>query len=594
MTRSLPRRLALLFAFALLSGCGESPSPPAPRETRVADLVAGDVRIRLGEARLTAGGASARPDRIGPPLRVLGSWEDGRLIEEDARLRWTSADGETTRLEVTRPDSRELGSAGRVGSTALLLSIERDGYGQVVPHETSNRILRLDLVSGRWLEPIDLPFRDLLGPPAVAVHENRLAVLVHHGTRKSGEDALKGYSLALYRDGTTAPLWTRSFEVSSTRPYAGVYVSGIRPPDHASSATTPVAWMGESLLVCAEALQPLVCLKAGTGETEWQLERIWEFERGFTGPSVFAHFVGRFGQDPDIAPEDDENLVLEDEENLEVEESGEPDEVEEEDAPPRRVDTREDFYRHYRGAVVGGPIVVPSAGSKWGGPFSAFVAVVIERWRQEYPGFTSHCRVYEVDTLGEVIALVDLPHVLQGWNHRADADGVIWAGDDATLFRLRPVPEPPIAHGMGGNTDHLIMLDWMRRAPHRPSSDWRTSRWPIASPALGPDTAVLTPQGLSVVAPRDSSLRFPMSAVDLATGSLREFTIEIPFAGDLERPDEDPDLRPVEWTSPANRFGLVDLVLRRSTLIATFGFDEDLVEMEFDLDAAGLRPPERR
>ena len=119
------------------------------------------------------------------------------------------------------------------------------------------------------------------------------------------------------------------------RSYTGGYLWGIPRPQYADSAIRHLTWLDDRLLVCAEAMQPILCLNGDTGSEIWRLERLWEFQRGFIGPSVWSHFISRYG----------------------IEGSGSE-------------ETYIENSRQYQCALVAGPVAVPLSVPRRGGSHS--------------------------------------------------------------------------------------------------------------------------------------------------------------------------------------------------------------------------------
>src|SRR5204862_860145 len=108
------------------------------------------------------------------------------------------------------------------------------------------------------------------------------------------ETTTAAYVLHHVKQGADKPSWSKQYISAGERPYTGGYVWGIPPPLYAGSAIQCLSWLGDRLLVCPEAMEPVRCLNPDTGTEIWQVDRLWEFQRGFIGPSVWSHFISRF------------------------------------------------------------------------------------------------------------------------------------------------------------------------------------------------------------------------------------------------------------------------------------------------------------
>src|SRR6266568_885840 len=166
-------------------------------------------------------------------------------------------------------------------------------------------------------------------------------------------------------------------------------------PSYARTAITSLCRLGnDRVLVCAGPSQDILALDAKSGEVVWKIERIWEFERGFVGPSVWRHFVGRFG-------------FREGEEKIDEQK-------------------RKDAAATSR--IIGGPVVVP-----FGKENRIFVAV---SKRENFGGYASDCVVYEVADDGKPIALVNMPRSVIGSDYVIADGGIVWRCDKDAMARL--------------------------------------------------------------------------------------------------------------------------------------------------------------
>ena len=157
-------------------------------------------------------------------------------------------------------------------------------------------------------------------------------VLLTSSFRRDGSATENGqmfrYTVVCIDAKSAKHLWEKSFESAGERPKPGAYLWSPRRPDYAQSDVQGLSLLDEHLIVCAGSLQDILCLDAQKGEIIWKCERIWEFQRGFIGPSVWQHFVGREGK-YDI----DSSDTLD----------------------PKAV---EQFNKNWNCAIIGGPVIV--------------------------------------------------------------------------------------------------------------------------------------------------------------------------------------------------------------------------------------------
>src|SRR5262245_1382392 len=265
---------------------------------------------------------------------------------------------------------------------------------------TPQLIQVIDLKRGKWLGHLAEGKTGVLA--AVSAHKGYVAVLRFSIQAAWPREELKSYDVTMFGEDHTKPLWTKTFPVTALRGQPGVYLLSPRQPNYARSALQHLTWLDDRLLVCAEAVQPILCLSPISGATVWQLERPWEFERGFTGPSVWRHHLGRFGR----------SSFDRDERPLEEE--------------------RKQFDERFQCAIVGGPVVVPRPTSAGGSSHSIFVAIS-KGPANHLSGYVSDCILHEFDAHGEPLAILTLPQTVSGGDFVLHDGGLVWHCQNETF-----------------------------------------------------------------------------------------------------------------------------------------------------------------
>jgi ankyrin repeat protein len=263
--------------------------------------------------------------------------------------------------------------------------------------------------------------------------------------------------------------------------------------------------MGDRLLVCAEAVQPILCLNRDTGTQLWRLDRPWEFERGFIGPSVWQHYIGRFGKERFGA-----------------------DKATAEAARPA-------FDKQFDCAIVGGPVSVPLNITRDSDSHSVFVAVS-KATRGGFSGYTADCILYEFNDKGRPVAMLKLPQMVRGGHFRKTKDGVVWQGQNETFFKVSRTRESS-RMGMGpGGSDHLLRMPWLRQVAEAEPPAWLTSG-KAGDPVAFSDThAFCLPAGGYVTDGDRATFHFPLTAIDLRTGIEQPLLLHAPIQGTVAAP----------------------------------------------------------
>jgi hypothetical protein len=398
--------------------------------------------------------------------------------------------------------------------TAYLLSYVVGSDGRFEHYSSPVHVRRLDLETGRWLtnlpagstdnkdRPTDGVLRVLAGEGYVALLSRQVEA------NKTAELNILAYEVTCFRQGKDKPQWSKAFPTTGSRPGPGVYLWAARSPDYADSALNHLAWMGDTLLVCAEAVQPVLCLNRDTGTTIWKLERPWEFERGFIGPSVWSHYLARRGTDPF------------------------EDNAEHQSAAARKKDDEK-----FDCAIVGGPVVVPLSFKRgWLDTHSIFLAVA-KGPAGHLSGYVSDCISYEFNDQGKPVSMVKLPYMVRGSQYSVQKDGVVWKCQHETLIRLAVAKR---SGGMGfgpGGPDLLTSIPWLRQVARVHPTAWLGAD-PVADAiAFGQTHAFCVPSGGYLSMREDSVYHFPLSAIDLQHGIDQPCSLHVPFRGKVPLPD---------------------------------------------------------
>jgi hypothetical protein len=205
-------------------------------------------------------------------------------------------------------------------------------------------------------------------------------------------------------------------------------------------------------------------------------------------------------------------------------------------ARKRLAEARAAFDKQYQCAIVGGPVVVRGGVRPWrggGGEDAIFVAVAKgpNAWNW---GYLSECVVYGLSSSGEVLGMATLPRMVKGGQFAVSAGGLVWGCEKGALVRLAA---PPARAGFGpGGADCILGIDWYRQYPPGKTDGWLTADKAGDVIAFDDARAYRAVSGGYVAAKEDRVYRFPLSVVDLKTGSESMATLAVPFNGDLPLP----------------------------------------------------------
>ncbi|WP_143393220.1 hypothetical protein [Fimbriiglobus ruber] len=304
--------------------------------------------------------------------------------------------------------------------------------------------------------------------------------------------------------------------------------------------------MGKNVLVCAGPLENLVCLEMATGVTSWQIERVWEFEREYIGPSAYVYNFVRNPRNPagDLKP-----LPITDDSKL-----------------PQS------------NAIVGGPIFIPTTSKDEG---SIFVAVA--KGSTRYPGQLSECVVYEIGTDGNPISTVTLPRMVRADEYRIHKGNLVWACRDCSFVSL--APSNRVVREFSRRPNLLCTVEWFRQPPDFSKDVWLTSEQKDDSIAFADTKVFRARAGGYVEGPKDHVYRFPIVSVELGSGLTREMELRVPFNGTLSPPKSNYSHRfePERWhTYSPHILYISDLHFVNDRLRVTLGMKDWSKTLEFD------------
>jgi ankyrin repeat protein len=472
---------------------------------------AAEPKPRLDQCTLECGRQVLKPVRTVAPSRLEYHAGDRRFEIEQGRVLARGKDGEEPQWTAKAADRQHLqwvASDGKVAYLLAYLAGEGDRFDRYV---TPPAVLRLDLSNGKWLEPLPTGTAKAEGTrPAqvlsVLTDSDYVAVLAAlDRERKDQEAGAAAFEVSCFQAGSAKPLWAKSVSALGERSRPGAYLVSAVRPNYADSDLQQLSWMGDRLLVCAEAVQPILCLNRDTGTQLWRLDRPWEFERGFIGPSVWQHYIGRFGR----------------------ERFGD-DKVKAEEA-------RLAFDKQFDCAIVGGPVSVPLDIRRDDDSHSVFVAVS-KATRGGFSGFTADCMLYEFNDKGAPVAMLKLPQMVRGGHFRKVKDGVIWQGQNETFFRVSRTRESS-RMGMGpGGSDHLLRMPWLRQVAEAEPLAWLASGKAGDQVAFSDTHAFCLAAGGYVADGDRATFHFPLTAIDLRTGSEQPMLLHAPIQGTIAVP----------------------------------------------------------
>ena len=386
--------------------------------------------------------------------------------------------------------------------------------------EENPHVRRLDLETSAWISDLTLepkPEKDQFASVLRTFVDDEYFVAVVALFEKDDsyyDRSVKSYWVTCFEAGKSEPKWSRTFKAEKTRSRPGVYLWSASNPDYADAGLKVVSRFEDRLVISAEGKQPIRCLNIDTGTELWHCDRIWEFQRGFIGPSVWQHYIGRFRRNKifDLGEDEEANLAK----------------------------AKKLFDKSYECSIIGGPAIVAlkDGGSTWRGGYSIFVAVS-KQPQQALGGYLGESIIYELSDDGKVISTTNLPRLVQGSSFHFDATGVTWKCQGDQLVKLQPANQTDQMGAGPGGFDRQTDVPWIRTISAKDNR--QTPAWLSAGPVcnsmkkLGRFAVSVTAGGY-VQTEGDSLYQFPINVTDLESGSQKNMLLKVPFSDPIPAP----------------------------------------------------------
>jgi len=445
-------------------------------------------------------------------------------------------------------------------------------------------IKRLRLGDGQWLDDLRIPesgpqeaLLGLLPGPELSFV---LSATLVNDKEWPNEPRMKRYRVTAFTESTGAVEWTRSFEAEEEPRENGPFLLSAVRPNEAVSSTRPLSVWGDKLIVCGGSRQAILCLERKSGKTAWSRERIWEYERGFIGPSVWSHYLSRHGVRPYSV----------------------------QGADPDAVDAKRstDFEQRWTCNIVGGPIVAlmpPEGGAESCQPPDLFgrdhswqealyIAVARSRAdgdRSAYSSFLQDCIVYELNAAGEVVGILNMPRMVTGSAAQSVEGGVVWACQNNAIVRLSGSGAATSSgRCMPGGPDMLIRADWYREYSAAAPCEWLTTGKAGNPLALGTKRGFQVLAGGYARAAEKRVFLLPVATFKYVDGTMENLLLRMPMAEEIEFPKTDAIIIEDNICRAFGPYllGVTGLRLEGDRLAIIVGMEERAAELVFELPQA--------
>jgi hypothetical protein len=350
--------------------------------------------------------AGATNERVGIELKPRRAHDaDGLkfVVDADVVEILPKKEGEPSR-QVRSADGRELRLLASSRRIALFAAENTEDERKAGRYDLPAEIRRCDLEAALWLPNWKIERGQDRRPEAsdaddggpvlgsVLAKNETVVVLTYDKASRARRTVpprstlATSYTLTCYQLDEARPKWSKSYpwldkRYPPTMPTAGLWGAYDDQIDL-------LTWVDDkayepSIVACAGTKQDVFCLATENGEERWRIPKLWEFERGIIGPSVFEHFVDRFGIDYG-----DVSLA----ERTDAEDGD--DREDQEKARKRLAESRKKFEDEFDGSIAAGPVFVPDDGSG-----HVFIATARRRKTDVWQdlGGIALCTVYELE-----------------------------------------------------------------------------------------------------------------------------------------------------------------------------------------------------
>lgn len=513
------------------------------------------IPVKLSECILHVDGKALKPIRVGNGFLTHTAIPTGSIESDGRTIDRLDSRGEKA-WSVKTPGPRKLQVASTSANVVYLIELPNEEEYTF----SSSQVHRLDIQTGKWLSPIKLggtlQAKQSVSIVGICARANRLAVLYQILGTASESDALVRRTVGVYGEHDSKPSWTYNIPLEKdSAPRQGVLLAASYP-NFADSDVTTLAWVGKSVVACPDAMGPIVTLDGGNGKVAWTLKRPWEYQRGFIGPSVWSHYVSRFGNDYF-----DRGINMD--------------------------KLRSQFEKSFSGQIIGGPVWVPfpkSSDSREEGVFLVVVTLA-SKLGSGYDGYVGDAILYEVSERGDVLSRTPLPQYVIGRQVFCRPNEAIWSTKNNGMMSVC-VEDKGLMFSIGpGGPDHTGKIRWFVQPPDStPEDKWLTHEAARNVTAFAENRAYRANGGWYVDGPDDRTLTFPIQVFDLTNGVTRNCSLEVPVTYKVMRPTTNfrGNRGGIYGLGPGN-IGIIDITATASRVRIQLATDKGVSFLDFNL-----------
>lgn len=320
-------------------------------------------------------------------------------------------------------------------------------------------------------------------------------------------------------------VWTSEFKSNGSIELPNTAILGTANPAIDEIHKVRMAECATNIVVNAGPTEDILALDAHTGEVKWQTPRLWEYQRGFYGPSVWSYYISRFGLKPQFHGESNPKST------------------------ESKVSNSSAESESQQGWTAIGPLVlrcIDRTGDKVeahsDGPHDNKAL-----WRiffitaQAHPNtaksnYLAAAQISELDETGQVISMISLPRLPDATHFHSLAEEIVGRCEGDTLVRILPTIDR-------SNSDSFTKIFFAPRAtsPVRKVDLQQGYFFPLQTET--PWGRLSTEEGGFLVnlkeGPRTrNTIHFPIVLNSRPDQATKELLFELPISGKLYLPTD--------------------------------------------------------
>lgn len=454
--------------------------------------------------------------------------------------------------------------------TLFLVEVNRH---QIKKEAKGVSVLRRDLSTGKALETVVIPSDSTKEATSTRLigaitRPDCVYLLTMHFAEKDGfREKPVSYQLTRFSDAID---WSENFESAGALEPPGAFILGTRGPAFDGVSSQTLIELDSKLIVSAGPLEDVMAIDPRTGETEWRIPRIWEYRRGFIGPSVWRYYLGRYGIEDyeiEIASKTLEQIKEEEEFSIDEEYLSEI---------KKQVEAARDKFKDQPGWILAGPVAIKTGGNR--NETRLFLVSAQSDGNSGWANYLANAVVYELDDEGELISSVTLPRLLQRNEFSILSDRIVWHCQDGSTLELFPTQGDR-------SSDTFTKINWKiaKEVPERKA--WlRQGRYSLSRDYYGPYMFSLS-EGGYLEQSESQEINFPILVTNLASEEKKELLLRLPFQGKAYTPTNNYSHGPNGWVSLSHYlYTITNIQVDETTLFVTIE-DEHMHNkiLEFDI-----------